>query len=437
MKKIYLFTLLISLIIQAPQAQPLNPVLANNLQSILDGFRIENNLKGISAHIIYPGEGTWYGVSGISHPGNPITPNMLFGIASNTKLFTAVLILKLAENHSINLDDSLHQYLPNFVNIDSNITIRQLLNHTTGLADVTSIPGYSDSMLLNPNRIFTAAEMLTWASTPLFQPGNGWNYCNTNYLIAGMIAESASGQSFHQLLRNLILNPLQLDSTFLAVYETLNLPIAHPWQAGINNNAIPRTSVNSAAWSAGAMYATSGEMAQWYNALMNGQILNPNSFNQMTTFVGSGNYGTGISEVTLNDRTVWTHGGTIWGGYNSSMIYDTTSGIVICILINQLPAQAFQLAIQLLNSLTQNPVSTPQITTNENKMAIYPNPTNNIITINLPPQTIQQIKLYNPFGTLLKEFKTTQISIADLPNGTYFLSIQTPSNLYQYPIIKQ
>ena len=98
----------------------------------------------------------------ISHSGTPITSDMLFAIGSNTKLFTAVLLLKLAENNLIQLDDSLHKHLPSFNNIDSNINIRQLLNHTSGIADVSSISGYPDSMLTNPNRVFTASEIITW-----------------------------------------------------------------------------------------------------------------------------------------------------------------------------------------------------------------------------------------------------------------------------------
>ena len=152
--------------------------------------------------------------------------------------------MKLAQNNIIHLDDSLHQYLPSFTNIDPNITIRQLLNHTSGLDDVTSIPGYPDSMLTNPNRIFTASELITWAGPPLFAAGTSWNYCNTNYLLAGMIAESVTGQSYSQLLRDSILTPLQLDSTFLDVYETILYPVAQPWQAGVNNDSIPRTSAN-------------------------------------------------------------------------------------------------------------------------------------------------------------------------------------------------
>ena len=143
-------------------AQTFDPILANELQNKIDSIRTVNNLKGISACVIYPGVGTWKGVTGISHTGFPITSDMEFGIGSNTKLFTGVLLLKLAENNIINLDDSIHQYVPNFNNVNPNITIRQLLNHTSGLADVNNVIGYSDSILSNPNRIFTPTEVMSW-----------------------------------------------------------------------------------------------------------------------------------------------------------------------------------------------------------------------------------------------------------------------------------
>ncbi len=381
--------------------------------------------------------GAWKGVAGISHTGMPITSDMLFGIASNTKLFTGVLLLKLAENNIIQLDDSLHQYLPNFDNIDSNITIRQLLNHTSGLADVTSVPGYPDSMLTNPNRVFTASEMMTWAGPPLFPAGTSWNYCNTNYLLAGLIAESATGQSYSQLLRDSILTPLQLDSTFLDVYETILYPSAHPWQAGVDNHSIPRTSINSAAWAAGAMYSTSWEMIQWYNALMNGHILNEYHFNELTTFVGSGNYGMGISQATVIGRTVWTHGGTIWGGYNSSMMYDPATGIIICVLINQLPAQAYQVSIQLLSTLINNPVGFTESTIPEKLITVYPNPTNGLVHVEIPNQNIQTIKVYDLQGQLINETFENQFNLTKYPNGTYFINAQTKKGVFNYKLIKQ
>ncbi len=437
MKKIILITISILGLICLTRAQSFDPILEGKLQNKIDSIRSANNIKGISACVLYPGMGTWKGVSGISHIGTPMTSDMLFGIASNTKLFTGVLLLKLAENNIIQLDDSLHQYLPTFNNIDSNITIRQLLNHTSGLYDVSTVPGYPDSMLTNPNRIFTAGELMTWAGPSLFPAGTGWDYCNTNYLLAGMIAESATGQSYSQLLRDSILTPLQLDSTFLDVYETILYPVAHPWQAGVNNNSIPRTSVNSAAWAAGAMYSTSGEMVQWYNALMNGQVLNSNSFNEMTTFVGSGNYGMGISQATVIGRTVWIHGGTIWGGYNSSMMYDPATGIIICVLINQLPAQAFQVSIQLLTTMINNPVGVTENTIEKKHITVYPNPTNGLVRIEIPYQTIESIKVYNLKGQLIKETTESQFTLSNYANGRYYIRAQTKQGVFTYKLIKQ
>jgi CubicO group peptidase (beta-lactamase class C family) len=278
---------------------------------------------------------------------------------------------------------------------------------------------------------------MSWVGTPLFAAGTSWNYCNTNYILAGMVAESATGQSYSQLLRDSILTPLQLDSTFLDVYETILYPVAHPWQAGVNNNSIPRTSVNSAAWAAGAMYSTSGEMVHWYNALMNGQVLNQNSFNELTTFVGSGNYGIGLYSTNVLGRTVWQHGGTIWGGYNSSMVYDTATGIIICVLINQNPAQAFQVSIELLSTLINNPVGITENTISEELITVYPNPTNGLVHIEIPNQTIQSIKLYDLQGQLIKETIQNQFNLSNYSNGTYFIKAQTKTGFYNYKIIKQ
>lgn len=417
-------------------SQTFDLALASKLQQTIDSMRTATNVKGISACVFYPGMGTWKGVSGFSNAGTPISSDMEFGIASNTKLFSAVVLLKLAENGIIQLDDSLHSYLPYFNNIDSNITIRQLLNHTSGLYDVSHVPGYADSMLNNPNRIYTAAELMTWAGPPNFPAGTSWEYCNTNYLLAGMIAESATGKAFHHILRDSILTPLQLDSTFMDVHENINVIKAHPWQAGFNNNNIPRTSVNSAAWTAGAMYSTSSEMVQWYHALFNSQVINHNSLSEMTTFVGSGNYGMGIARNVINGRTVWLHGGTIWGGYNSSMMYDTASGAIICVLINQLPAQAFQVSSQLLSILSNFPLSSAHYTTN-NQMEIFPNPASNKLKISTANGELFQVKIYNYMGQFIKESGDSLVDISDLTKGIYFIEIKTKKGIIEtFKLIK-
>tara|TARA_B100001939_G_scaffold158522_1_gene137000 strand:- start:66 stop:1385 length:1320 start_codon:yes stop_codon:yes gene_type:complete len=418
-------------------SQVINLSLAEALQDKIDSIQNENNLQGISAAVLIPGEGQWAGVNGFSHNGNPISSDMEFGIASNTKLFTGVLMLKLIENNLFNLDDSIYQFIPSYENIDSTITIRQLLNNTSGLADVTSVEGYPDSILSDPNRMYTASELMTWAGPPSFAPGTGWEYCNTNYLLCGMIAEATTGFSYAQLLRDSILDPLDLDSTFLDVYEIIPYTIAHPWQGGMDNYSIPRTSLNSAAWSAGAMYSTSEEMIHWYDHLFNGDFLNASSFNEMTTFVGSGNYGIGISEVTINGRIVWQHGGTIWGGYNSSMMYDTETGVIICVLINQLPAQAYLVAIQLLQTILNNSDLNQGELNDVNAPFLYPNPTSNIVHIDVEKENLIRMDLLNSKGQIIKIIHATEFDISDLPRGLYYVKILTKSKEVSYRLVRQ
>jgi CubicO group peptidase (beta-lactamase class C family) len=305
------------------------------------------------------------------------------------------------------------------------------------LDDVTSVPGYPDSILNDPNRIYTAAELITWAGPPLFPAGTDWNYCNTNYLLAGMIAESVTGQPYGQLLRDDILTPLQLDSTFLDVYDSIPYAIANPWQNGFNNNAIPRKSLNSAAWAAGAMYSTSGEMVQWYDALMNGQVLSPSSFQELTTFVGSGNYSMGIAETNVVNRTVWCHGGAIWGGYSSSMMYDTTAGIIICVLTNQLPAPAFQTSVQLLATMVNNPVGLAESDTEATSFQIHPNPTTDFINIEDPLNLVKEVQIFHPSGQLICSYDTTEFSISSLQIGIYFMFVNTAGGVYVRKVVKQ
>jgi D-alanyl-D-alanine carboxypeptidase len=417
------------------RAQSFNPALAAALQHTVDSMRLDQNLKGISACVIYPGEGTWKGVTGISEEGVPISTEMVFGIGSNTKLFTGVLMLKLIEDNLLLIQDSLHEYLPSFTNIDSTITLFQLLHQTSGLDDVLNVPGYQDSMLTDLNRIYTAEELMTWIGTPLFEPGTGWNYCNTNYLLAGMIAESVTNQSYNELLHSYILDPLQLDSTYLGVYDTADVVLAQPWQNEINTINLPRTSILSAAWSAGAMYSTSGEMARWYQALMGGEVLSPLAFAMMTNFIGSGNYGIGISEMTVDGRTVWLHGGSIWGGYNSSMMYDTETGIIICALINQFPAEASLVATALLHAAVNTPVSMQASTSIQHELILYPNPAHDWLTIDTQGQQLELVQIHAATGELVCEGTTNNFSIAHLSAGVYAVRMKTSEGAFTEHLI--
>lgn len=122
MKKIVQITFFI-FATQLANAQTFNVNLAAKLQTTLDSLvTMFTNTKGMSASVYYPGQGIWNGTSGVSYAGQPITSDMKFGIASNTKLFTAVTILKLTESNVLSLDDVLSDWIPSYPNVNPNST---------------------------------------------------------------------------------------------------------------------------------------------------------------------------------------------------------------------------------------------------------------------------------------------------------------------------
>ncbi|MFZ1516978.1 MAG: serine hydrolase [Saprospiraceae bacterium] len=418
------------------EAQVFNPILATQLQIKIDSLKNAYRIKGISVSVYFPGEGIWNGTSGVSFASVPIDPDMEFGIGSNTKLFTAVVLLKLAEQGILSVDDSLHRWLPNYKNIDPDITIRQLLNHTSGLADYNNIRGYPDSILSDPNRVFTSEELIQWVGPALASPGTTWNYCNTNYLLAGMVAERVTGLTIAQLIRSLILDPLKLEHTFFDVLESSVGTLANPWQNGIDIGSVPRTSLNSAAYSAGAMYSTAREMVVWYQKLMKGQFLQPQSFKELTTFVGTGNYGFGISLDVLGGRVCYAHGGDI-RGYRSYVLFDTLSGAFISVLLNSNPAPPRLIAEQLLSVLINFPVGVINADNIKSKMSILPIPASDLVKIYLDQQRIQRIKIYALDGKLVAIHSETEFSIADLLEGIYLVVAETEKSTYTSKLVKR
>lgn len=406
MKHIFILLMVMFLKGQTVFSQGFDPVLSANLQNKLDSFVMAQQVQGITAAVKLQGAPEhWAGVSGYSHSAVPVTAGMLFGIGSNTKLFTAVAILKLTEAGVLELDDSLYQWLPVYPNIDSTITLRQLLNHTSGLNDYADIPGYRDSMLNDPNRVFTPTELVTWVDTPLFAPGTGWDYCNTNYLLAGMVVEAATNQSLGTYLHQVILDPLQLDSTFLAVEDSMYSPVAHPWINGADIGLQPRTSTNSAAWAAGAMYSTAGEMVQWYDYLFSGLVIGHAAFWEMTTLVPPNNYGMGISQQVLNGRTVWGHTGNI-RGYLSCFIHDQQSGISVTVIINDVPSNPSQVASALLSEVLNSTQGMSIPASIGRTVSVFPNPANEEVMITgLDDITDDEcvVQWYNSMGQLVME----------------------------------
>ena len=336
MKKTLLITFILFVIQSQCNAQTFDTLWANRFQTVLDSVIAVNNIKGASAAVLSPGQGIWTGVSGISSVGVPVTADMRFGIGSNTKLFIATVMAKLQEQGVLSLDDHLYQWLPAYPYIDSTTTIRQLLSHQSGIFDfLNDNPSmWSDSIWADTSRMWTPQEILATIGPPHFAPGHGYSYSNTNYLLAGMIIDTATGSSWVQNLHNIIFNPLNMDSTFVGAFEAPNGPVAHEWVDTLELINSPMTAEYSQASAAGAMLSTAGEMVQWYSALFSGTIIADSSLHEVINFDPTSLYGLGVAEGSYNLLHLnYNHTGGMLG-YISLMWYDVQTKSVICLLTN-------------------------------------------------------------------------------------------------------
>lgn len=308
-------------------------ILQEELQKILLTKQGNISVPGISAAVYFPNKTEWQGVTGDSYVNTPLTKEMLMGIGSNTKTFTAVMLLKLEEQQKLSLSDAIHKYLPDFKNVNREITIRQLLQHSSGLDEYFK-EDVLPELKLNPTKKWSPEEILALIDAPKFQPDEYVSYSNTNYVVAGMIIEKVTGKSYAAALEDLILEPLNLTKTYVEGYEPVKGAIAHPWAFNEDWNGIDRTAIGTFSYAAGCLVSTPLEMTHWYNELFNRSFLSEESLRKMTSFKPSdmGGVEMGLGLFLINEK-YWGHGGqTI--GYSSFFLYHTDYKYVVSVMVN-------------------------------------------------------------------------------------------------------
>jgi CubicO group peptidase (beta-lactamase class C family) len=199
-----------------------------------------------------------------------------------TKQFTAAAIMKLVEQGKIGLDDPLAKYVPDFDTGGRTVTIRQLLNHASGIPNYTNL----EFIKIAGKPDLTREDVLRLVSgKPFdFQPGTGWQYSNTNYFLLGLIVEKLSGQSYADFLQRTFFGPLGLKRTR---YDS-GTPVPDSAQGysfnpadGTLRKADPVNMVGP--FAAGALASTAGDLLRWQIALTKGRAVSPASFQQMTS----------------------------------------------------------------------------------------------------------------------------------------------------------
>jgi D-alanyl-D-alanine carboxypeptidase len=278
-------------------------------------------------------------------------PNGQVRIASNTKMFTATVVMQLVDEGAVSLDEPIETYLPGLVKGDGidgrQISVRQLLQHTSGL------PEYIVDLLNHEGgltRYWAPRDILDMALThpAVFAPGERWEYSNTNYVVLGLLIERITGAPLENQIDERIVQPLDLKQTVLPHGGDRTIPGEHP----LGYHPDPETGklVDSteldpgATWAAGGMLSTPSELNTFMQALFDGKLTSAESLKQMLTTVpaeedvwpGSA-YGLGVQAYPLSCGGVaWGHGGDIFGYETRNAVND--SGEAVMVAVTTLPS---------------------------------------------------------------------------------------------------
>lgn len=281
-----------------------------------------------------------------------------FRVASSTKTMVATVVLRLAAEGKLALTDPVEKWLPGKVPSGHVITLRMLLNHTSGLYDYTKDPVVVQSIVGKDRRPWTSAELLAVGvrHDPVFAPGTRWDYSNTNYAAIGAVLERVTGASLADLIRDRIARPLNLKHTYYATnsawrgrhargYEpdAAHMPPGVPAEfrdiAGPRHDGHVDVTDNKIEWSgaAGGVVSTAQDWARFHNALMSGKLLPAAQLAQMRDIVpiegpdGPG-YGLGIQTIPTPCGTIWGHDGGV-PGYLSTIVTDSTGSRTATLLV--------------------------------------------------------------------------------------------------------
>ena len=270
-------------------------------------------------------------------PRQPALPSMRYSIGSISKQFTAAAILLLAEQGRLSLDDPVSRFVPNLTR-GNEVTIRELLSHTSGYQDFWP-QDYVPPFMLQP---VTADKILDhWARKPLdFEPGTDWQYSNTNFVIAGLIVEKASGEPLLQFLSEHIFAPLGMKSVINIDQERLTDTDAIGYlRYAIGPLRIAPKEGKGWLFAAGELAMPAEDLAKWDISLMNQTVLKPASYAAMEreTLLKNGlgtRYGLGVDVRQEFGRRAIEHGGEV-SGFTAENVVFPDEKLAVVVLTNE------------------------------------------------------------------------------------------------------
>ena len=299
-------------------------ILSRRFQAALDAARYDAEAFGVTFAAVRDGEVVWAGSSGVDRDGrSPLKPHSPMVIGSVTKTFVAATVLQLVEEGRIGLGDSVRSYLPELRFVSREITVRQLLDHTSGLADVFN-EQTRRGLEEHPQRSWTSRELFATLHAPWYPPGEGWAYANTNYYLLGMTVERVTGSTLEAELQRRFLDALELDATRMLGPDEPTSPLDPAWATIF--------------WASGAMSSSAADLARWGDALYDDdvpvQLLGVDSGREMLN-VNRDDYGLGVKRIEVSKRTAgYGHTGLL-NAYTTLLLHVPAHDVTIAMLVNR------------------------------------------------------------------------------------------------------
>lgn len=307
-------------------------------QAALDGARASAAAYGVTFAAVRDGQVVWAGSSGVARDGRtPLTATSPMVIGSVTKTFVAAAILQLVEQGRLGLDDSVRTYLPEIRIVSREITIRQLLDHTSGLADVFN-DATRRGLEEQPERAWGSRRLLAALHAPWYRPGEGWAYANTNYYLLGMIIERVTGSTLEADVSRRFLEPYDLSQTRFLGPDDPSSPLSPAW--------------TTIFWASGNMVSSAGDLARWGDALYDHDVpmrdvLEAETGRSMLAF-NRDDYGLGVKRFEeLEPLRAYGHTGLL-NTYTAMLVHVPRADVTLAIQVNRTQ-------VDLIGMLRQRP----------------------------------------------------------------------------------
>jgi D-alanyl-D-alanine carboxypeptidase len=311
-------------------AQPLTAAETTAVDRLVTKTLADTGVPSAEIGIVRDGQLVFDKAYGKANEGLPARPDLPYQIASNSKQFTAMAILLLRDEGKLSLDDPVSKYIPGITEGDR-ITIRELLSHTSGLQDF-----WPQDYLFSDMTVPTTPQHIVdkWAKKPLdFQPGARWQYSNTGYVVAGMIAEKVSGEPLLTFLNQHIFGPLGMHPLDQDNTNTAAFPAGyHRFALGPVRVAQPPA--RGWLYAAGELSMTAADLAKWDIARMNRALIPARDWVEQETPVlrtdsRTNGYGLGVYSILQRERRVINHGGEAVGFLTQNTVYPDNKAAII------------------------------------------------------------------------------------------------------------